>query len=285
MEGKSLAYYRKHIVCIPIDIVRFVVQHKMAKAFELFIFLKCHSSGKVHKDSSLFQSISGALGIRDPRTIKSYLGVLLHLNWIGFNAASGYYFIRGFNYIRKAHQFKSRKAAIFDYRQIDVLAGCFLPGALICEQIKAQQYYWEVSPKRRAKFATKILGVANQNFPASTTSERPPFYGLSNKRIAELLFCKMTRACELKQQAEDGGYLKTKKRFKEITRLSKPDFTIRKAILQNHPELGKRVRFRARNIGRHTVIEVLQQMHDEIVPLVEFKNIKRFNRIQQKQRG
>lgn len=285
MDSKYLEYYRKHIVCIPMDMIRFVVQHKMVKAFELYIFLKCHSSGKVHRDSSLFQSMSGVLGIRDLRTIKSYLAVLLNLNWIGFNDVSGYYFIRGFSYIRKAHQFKNRKAAIFDYRQIDALADCFLPGALICEQIKAQQYYWEVSPRRQAKFATKKLGVANQDFPASATSEKPPFYGLSNMRIAELLFCKMTRACELKQQAEAGGYLKTKKRFKEIVRLTKPDFTIRKAIRENHPELGKRVRFRVRRVRRCTVIEVLQQMHDEIVPRVEFKNIKRFNRIQQRQRA
>lgn len=279
MDSNYLGYYRKHIVCIPMDVIRFVVQHKMVKAFELYIFLKCHSSGKVHKDSSLFHSISGVLDIRDQRTIKSYLAALLKLNWIGFNPVSGYYFIRGFSYTRKAHHFKNRKAAIFDYRKIEGLADCFLPGALICEQIKAQQYYWEVSPRRRAKFATKKLGVANQDFPASATSDKPLFYGLSNKRIAELLFCKMTRACELKQQAETGGYLKTKKRFNEIAQLTKPDFTIRKTIRQNHPELGKRVRFRTRRVRRHTVIEVLQQLHDEIVPSVEFKNIQRYNRI------
>jgi len=195
-----LEYYRKHIVCIPIELIKFVMSRKLGKAFQLFIFLKCYSSGKVHRDSFLFQSISAALGIKDKRTINTYINALLQLNWIGYNPASGYYFIRSFDFIRKVQQFKSRKAAIFDYREIGLLADGFLPGALICEQIKAQQYYWEVSRRRQAKSATKKLGVANQDFPAPDTTQ-PPFYGLSNQRIAGLLFCKMTRACEFKQQA------------------------------------------------------------------------------------
>lgn len=273
-----MEYYRKHIVCIPIELIKFVMRHKLGKVFQLFIYLKCYSSGKVHRDSFQFQSISTVLGIRDKRTINTYINTLLQLNWIGYNPASGYYFIRGFDFIRKTLQIKSRKAAIFDYREVDLLAEGFLSGALICEQIKAQQYYWEVSQRRQAKSATKKLGVANQGFPAPDTP-RPPFYGLSNQRIAGLLFCKMTRACELKQQAEGAGYLQTKKQFKEIAVLQKPDFRIRGIIRANHPELGKRVRFRCRRVKRQTVIQVVQQLHDEIVPCIEFKNVKRFNRI------
>jgi hypothetical protein len=254
------------------------VRRKISKAFQLFIYLKCHSSGKVHQDSDLFESVYRQLGIRDRRTINKYLETLLDLNWIGFNLGSGYYFIRSFDYIRKTHQFKRRTAAIFDYRQIQSLANAFLPGALICEQIKAQQYYWDVSRRRQVKLATYQLGVANQSLPTSDIS-LPPYYGLSNSRIANILSCKMTRACELKQQAEVAGYLATKEKFEEITSLYKPDFTIRKTILANHPELGKRVRFRTRCINRQTVIQVLRQMHDEIIPGIDFRNIKRFNRI------
>lgn len=275
---RGLENYSDHKICIPVELIRYVIREKLGKAFALFIHLKCHSSGKVHKDSPLFRSADTVLGIKDGRTFRSYVAKLQALNWIGFNAESGYYFIRGFDFIRKSFHFKSRKAAIFDRREIDLLADGFLQGALICEKIKAQQYFWEVSPRRQAKFATKTLGVANQNFPASDAS-RPPYYGLSNKAISEILFCKMTRACELKQQAEAGGYLKTKKHFDVIAKLPKQDFMIKKTIAANHPELGKRVRFRARRIRKHTVIEVLKQLHDEILPQIGFKNIKRYNKI------
>jgi hypothetical protein len=273
-----LENYSDYKICIPVELIRYVIREKLGKAFALFIYLKCHSSGKVHEDSPLFLSAPTMLGIKDQRTFHSYLSKLQGLNWVGYNVRSRYYFIRGFDFIRKSLHLKSRKAAIFDHREIDLFANGFLQGVLICERIKAQQYYWEVSPRKQAKFATKTLGVANQNFTASDAS-RPPYYGLSNKAIAELLNCKMTRACELKQQAESGGYLRTKKHFEVIARLPKPDFMIKKTIAANHPELGKRVRFRARRIRKQTVIEVLRQLHDEILPQIGFKNIKRFIKI------
>jgi hypothetical protein len=152
---------------------------------------------------------------------------------MGYNPKSGYYFIRGFNVIRKKHNIRSRKAAIFDYEDINYLATAFLPGAVICSNLKAQQYFWEVSKRRLAKSATKHLGVAKQNFPASDTP--PPYYGLSNKGIAASLYCRQTRACELKQQAEQAGYLKTQKRLQDIAVLYKPDYTIRKTINPKHP--------------------------------------------------
>lgn len=268
----------KHTINIPVGIIDFVLQHKFSKPFQLFIYLKCNSSGKVHEHSRLFYSISQQFDIKDQRTINTYLGKLLSLNWIGYNPHSGYYFIRSFDAIRKKHNIKNRKAAIFDYRDINLAAEAFLPGAIICSEIKAQQYYWEVSKRRLAKFATKILGVANQNFPASDTP-RPDYYGLSNKSIGTRLYCKQTRACELKQQAEQAGYLKTKKQFDVIAVLSKPDFNIRETILANHPELGKRVRFMTKRVNRETVIQVVEQLHDEIIPYIQFKNVKRFSKI------
>ncbi len=268
----------KHTINIPVGIIDFVLQHKIPKPFQLFIYLKCHSSGKVHEYSPLFHSISDALEIRDHRTINDYLAKLYSLNWIGYNPKSGYYFIRSFDAIRKKYNIKSRKAAIFDYRDINYLAAAFLPGAVICSNIKAQQFFWEVSKRRSAKFATKILGVANQSFPTSDTPP-PPYYGLSNKGIAGLLYCKQTRACELKQQAEQAGYLKSKKQFEDIAILLKPDYNIRETIRANHPELGKRVRFKTKTVKGQTVIRVTEQLYDEIIPYIQFKNIKRFSKI------
>jgi hypothetical protein len=121
------------------------------------------------------------------------------------------------------------------------------------------------------------LGVAKQNFPASDTP--PPYYGLSNKGIAASLYCRQTRACELKQQAEQAGYLESKKQFKDIVVLYKPDYNIRKTINANHAELGKRVRFMTKTVNGYTVIKVVQQLHDEIIPNIRFKNVKKFSKI------
>jgi hypothetical protein len=266
-----------HTINIPVGIIDFVLQNKMSKPFQLFTYLKCHSSGKVHEDSSLFQTMPGALEIKDQRTIRDYVAKLYSLNWMGYNPKSGYYFIRGFNVIRKKHNIRSRKAAIFDYEDINYLATAFLPGAVICSNLKAQQYVWEVSKRRLAKSATENVGVANQGFPASDTP--PPYYGLSNKGIAASLYCKQTRACELKQQAEQAGYLKSENRFKDIAVLYKPDYKIREIIKAHHPELGKRVRFKVESEKGLTVIKVVQQLHNEIIPYIRFKNVRRFSKI------
>lgn len=273
----GLQKLKDYTINIPVGIIDFVLKNKMAKAFQLFIYLKCYSGGKVHEHSSLFYSLPGALEIKDQRTIRDYLAKLQSFNWIGYNEKSGYYFIRGFDAIRKKHNIKSRKAAIFDYRDIAHLATGFLPGAAICSNIKAQQFFWQVSKRRQAKFATKILGVANQNFPASGTA--PKYYGLSNKRIAELLHCRQTRACELKQQAELAGYLTSKTKFEDITVLPKPDYHIREVFRAHHPELGKRVRFKTKMAKGKKVVAVVRQLHNEIIPNIQFKNVKRFSKI------
>jgi hypothetical protein len=273
----GLERLKMHTINIPVGIIDFVHKNKMAKPFQLFLYLKCHSSGKVHENSSLFHSVSDALDIKDARTIRVYIAKLCSFNWIGYNPKSGYYFIRGFDAIRKKHNIKSRKAAIFDYTQIMHLATAFLPGAAICSNIKAQQFFWEVSPRRQVKFATKNLGVAKQNFPASDTA--PKYYGLSNKGIAALLHCEQTRACELKQQAEQAGYLKSKVKFEEMMLLSKPDYHIRGNIKAGHPELGNRIRFKTKTVKGEKMVVVMQQMHNEIIPHIQFKNIKRFNKI------
>jgi hypothetical protein len=65
-----------HTINIPVGIIDFVLQNKMSKPFQLFTYLKCHSSGKVHEDSSLFQTMPGALEIKDQRTIRDYVAKL-----------------------------------------------------------------------------------------------------------------------------------------------------------------------------------------------------------------
>jgi hypothetical protein len=83
----------------------------------------------------------------------------------------------------------------------------------------------------------------------------------------------------LKQQAEQAGFLKSKKRFKDLAVLVKPDYKIREIIRTHHPELGKRVRFLPKTVNGQTVIRVVQQMHDEIIPYIRFKNVRRFSKI------
>jgi len=105
-------------VQVPVDLLSYVQENRLVKAFPVFLYLKCMTSGKVHNTDVAFTSMSDAIGVKDRRTLKKHISRLLALNWIGFNPKSGNYFIRSIGFIWKIHQFKSKTAATFKFNDI-----------------------------------------------------------------------------------------------------------------------------------------------------------------------
>ena len=266
-------------VQIPIEILTFVQKRKLVKPFAVYMYLKCMCAGKIRTTDAAFTKMPGKLSIRDKRTIEKHLRKLTELNWIGYNSATGDYFIRGISFIRKQQKFKSRKAATFYFKDLKNMQA-FVAGSIISSNIKAQQYYWEVASRGRLKSVTMKKGVTKQDFiPASATTQKPDYYGLGVHGIAKLLNCKPTRACELKQEAEKEGHIKTKKKFREIAVFEKSNDGLKKNLGFAYPEMEKKVRFRKVKRGGKFFVQMVEQLHDEIKPKVGLKKIKRFNHL------
>jgi len=265
-------------VQIPVQLLEYVQENKLVKAFAVFMYLKCMSGGKMRNTQDAFIAMPEVIGIKDTRTINKHLKTLLKLNWIGFNTATDDYFVRGIGYIRKQHGFKQRKAATFHFKDIQKMQA-FVAGSIISSNIKAQQYFFEVAQRGRLKSATMNQGVAKQDrsLTSTATIQKPAYYGLGIYSMAKILFCKPTRACELKQEAEAAGFIKAQNKFREIATFEKSDTTIRGKMA--YAEDVKRIRFKKIRRNKKNMVAMLEQLHDEIKPKVDFKKIKRFNHL------
>jgi len=93
---------------IPINVIRYVVQNDLVRAFSIFLYLKNCCDGVMPESDMSFSELGDSVGIKDKRTIQKYLKRLLSINWIGFNKKSRNYFIRGFQYIKQVEGLKGK---------------------------------------------------------------------------------------------------------------------------------------------------------------------------------
>lgn len=268
---------------IPVEISQYVFDNDMVKSFGIYLYLKMHCSGKVHQNSPVFQTMRRALGMKDSRTFDKHLNVLLLENWVGFNPLSGYYFIRGFHYVRGKYHFKSRQATKFDIEDFDNLQ-VYLFAVCLCAIIRRQHYFWEVK-RRKYRAVTKQTDVTNHSRVFSKNSPKPPYYGLSNFMIAkQLRRYSKTRACELKMAAAKLGYLGLVQHDHEIMVITKRDYRLRPALEAQYPGLKGKIRFETIVVkqGNQKIrkIRVFRQLHDEIIPKIQFKSVAKFNNLQ-----
>lgn len=266
---------RHKILLVPVQVSEFVYDNGLTKPFSIFLYLKLFAGDKVSATDEVFAMLRQDLKMTDPkgRTFNKHFQQLLELNWIGYNAKSGVYHIRSFDFIRAVNGFKKRRATklfLKDILQLQV----YLVGVLLCSEVYGQKYYWEIA-KGRSRTATNKRDVAKQS-RASRRSSQPPYYGLCNKRIARLLGCKYTRACNLKQAAAEAGYITLRKHYADIKELDEADYNLRPMLAEQRPELAKRMRFWRQKKGDRKIVKVVQQLHDEIIPHIEYKRVAGF---------
>ena len=91
---------------------QFCLKNKISKPFQLYIYLKVHCSGKMKITKNDIELIKSTLEYKSDRSVTNNLKRLLDYNFIGFNAATGYYFIRGFDKIRIMYRFTGSVASI-----------------------------------------------------------------------------------------------------------------------------------------------------------------------------
>ncbi len=259
---------------IPLSVIKYVSEAGIRKAFASYLHLKFLFSGKVHSRDLFQSSTLRVMGIKDSRTFNKYISQLLDHQFLVYNQKSGYYFIRGFERLRIIHGLKDKTSVIFYYNFITSIQS-FIDTALIGQLIRNQEYYW-VKGRRKFRRAAYTMKDNANTLVKVDQSTKPPYFGLSNSTIAKNLNCSLSQACKKKHKAEALGMLKTKGHFKLYTTLPKADYRVRSQIYTSHPKLINRLRF-STNKNPDTglgEIQLLQQLHDEITPLITFSKRK-----------
>lgn len=249
----------------------YVFNQKLRKPFRVFLYLKAFSSGKLRKDSKEFCQAMEILGIKDTRTFNKYIDALIREKWIGYNPVTGMVFIRSFNFIRRQHGFTKHRMAQFYFESDSIDLDAFMFGAIVGDRILRHKDFREIEKRKAGRIATEKRGVASQILPPSSI---PDYYGLAVQTMGKAVGLSQTRAHELKDRAVKAGYLVCNKRYREIVTLDNPDRDIKSNIAKGDPDLAMRIRFSSKRIGKKKVIVVMEQLHDEVIPLIDFKSYR-----------
>ena len=262
---------KSKVLNIPIEVMTYVFVEDIRKPFRLFLYLKAVSSGMLHKDSEEFQQAMDILDIKDVRSFRKYISALLNENWIGYDEKTGIYFIRGFQFIREQHAFIKRSTALFHIDSDIIDLDAFMFAAIVGDRINRLKSYREIQKKEDGRTATKRRGVAKQVLSPSSI---PDYLGMSVAGMGRPLKLSQTRSHELKVRAETNGYLKCNNMFREVVVMDKPDRSIKSFIGRGDPELAKKIRIYTKKRGKKKVIIAAEQLHDEVIPLIDYKSYR-----------
>lgn len=262
---------------LPVRIAEFVYAGDFVKSFAIYLYLQLFAGSEVSENDEIFKRLCQDLKMNDPkgRTFGKHFKVLLDLKWIKHNQKLGIYQIRSFHHIRN-HNFEGEWATTLILKDIKHLQ-TYLVGVILCNDIRNQKCYCKRG-KGKSGTEAKYRAAANQS-GSFRSFYRPLYYGKSNDSISHLLGCSYTRACQLKLAAAEAGYIKNIPHFKVIRRWENGFYQSRAEIKDRDPELAKRLKFRKRAINGRLVTELVQQLPNEIVPLMQFKRISRFSEL------
>ena len=262
---------KSEVLNIPIEVMTYVFVKDIRKPFRLFLYLKAVSSGMLHKDSEEFKQAMDILDIRDVRTFRKYISALLNENWIGYDDSTGRFFVRSFRFIREQHEFIKRRTALFHIDSDIIDLDAFMFAAIVGDRINRLKYYRELQKREDGRTATKRRGVAKQVLSPSSI---PDYAGMSVATMGRPLKLSQTRSHELKVRAETAGYLKCNNMFREVVVMDKPDRSIKSFIGRGDPELAKKIRIKTKRVGKKKVVVVMEQLHDEVIPLIDYKSYR-----------
>lgn len=264
---------------LPVEQAQFAYYNKFIKALALYLGFKFFTDGKIKADSPILLQLRKDLKLNDDRTFKACITALIKHNWIGYCPISKVYYTRSTNYIRLQHNFELCQAAIvkpIDLKNFQI----YLASVLICKEVTDQEFYWDEAKKRKLNKAPVKWGGAKHSRVSSGSSERPNYFGLCNKRIADILGCKQTRACVIKNKGAALGYLQVKHKYKDILVLDKPDFNVRAYLNEQFPKAAGRIRCWLKwKEGNIKYYKFVIQLHDEIISKLSFKRISNLSAI------
>ena len=243
MKGKTLL--------LPVQLCEYVLKHKLAKPFQLYILLKSVSDGKIKIPKSQYPEIASWLNRKSGKTVNNNLKKLLATNFVGYNAKSEYYFIRGLDQLRKQLNLNARTSAEFCISDLNRLQE-FCLAAVAGHLVKQQQRKKWLSERQKWR--------SNQN---SRSSSPLPYFHVTSSYLSKMLGISQNNAFLLKQKAHKAGFIEIKKHFKPLN-VAVYD---KRAFLKGNPDLAPRVRVRDKML--------FLQQPDEIISLIRFKSRKK----------
>lgn len=276
---------------IPLELAQQAKQFRIVPELKVLVAAKITTPGCFTLRSDHYKQLCHTLGYK-PRTVHKHLSQLLRLGWIGIDGARQKYYIRPWAWFYEQDLLTNRRSVLFKTVDLNNF-NAFLAGSIVCNYVKKHEDYCRAQEKNYTNRERRLSKILRKRKPGksvvtnrrSTTSQdqsvsftasfkRPDYFGYSNKGIAELLGCSETNARDLKHLAEQSGYLQTISHLDEFMSLGAPDFGMRNSLYNGKDsDFVKRLRHTTEKRNGKKVVLLVQQLHDEIKPLMTFRQI------------
>jgi hypothetical protein len=257
-----------HHLSVPIDLMAHSVKNKKQNMLKLLLALKWFYSGKFSLDQDFYALLFQIPGFTCRKTINKHLNSLIKEGWITKSNRSNIYFTLSFERIRQKLGLKARRACKF-YKNDFKSFPAFIAGALITDNSQSQVNAIRKKQRRHSALLNGDRASKNNvSVPSNVVT-------LSIHKIAQILNCSPTRACQLKAQAERLGYIEGINRFQLYTVLSEADVKFKGFMKQISPNLA--CRLKCKRVPGSSQIEVSIQMSDEIKTFMRLTRRRRIH--------
>ncbi len=267
---------------IPLDLLAYAQKNSLVKPLRIYIYLKCTSDGIINEYSDSFKNMPSHLGIKSKRCIQKYLNQLRELKWVGYDITTRIFYIRSLVNVFRICGLECGQAIVFDFLWIGKFRE-FVDAALVARQINKIKYRMR---KERSEPATKMSANRTRNSRVAKQGsllllhEGLDYTGISLMTLATLFHCGKSNAVKRKKAAIRAKFLSFKKKWMRFKLLDEPDYNLRKIMVDNHPQLKGRIRFRWVSVMERKTrkfvrrIEVSIQRVDEASHTFTFKQVK-----------
>ncbi len=226
---------------LPLSLCEFAIRNEFFAPLRLYIYLKTVSAGQIRLDNATKMSVANALGI-GVKTVGNQLQKLQERNWVGHNAKSGYYFVRGFDKVRDLEHLRGRRGVWLDVSkdiQQKKRFHAFVVGAVIGQLTNVSKYKAKKEQEGREPEHTK--GSSNHRLRPSLSS----FYPVSCHALSHILGISISTASEYKAQAQEYGYIQVEKKMVRLPLTGNTkdhDANLAPIYKASHPDIAHKVR-------------------------------------------
>ena len=256
----------QQVTWIPVSLLQFAEERSLIEELKFYIAIKLIASGKIKGKNKLFKPLFNLHGIKHHFTFNKRLNRLKQLNWVGYNPSSDYYFIRGYERVCTDLGLSSRTYAEFEIKYFDNFR-VFVFAAIIGKKVKSMEY-----ARKKNKEENKLVPKYWEGTKPSVPLPFPDYIGLPVASMAALTGKSMSWCSELKNKAEELGLLKTREKLITVDILPK-NHLLRLGLREMYQDCYERFKIRIIKRGKYQgMVKVLEQMPDEIIPLIRFRS-------------
>lgn len=255
---------------LPVDLALYAERNDLIEELGLYLTLKLSCSGKVHASSKLQLLKKAGFQLTQRQTFNKRLASLIERNWVGYNHASGYYFIRSFRTVCRSLDLNHTPCVRFQtehFKQFRV----FVFAAVVCHRIRLIQIAKKLA--RRKKRERRLVPLYWDD-GTNQQSDSPCFFnydGLPSSVIAEMIGKTPQRCRELRQAAHQAGFLINREKKLRVAVMDKNPL-VKAALQEQYGERAGRFSVRVLKSGKDAGrLGLIEQLPNEIIPLLEIK--------------